>query len=1059
MKNSVINALKSGAAPLVLGTALVAGPAFAQDAKPADDAASTIVVTGSLIKNPNLVSANPVNVTTAAEIELKQANVAETVLREIPGVVPNIGSAVNNGNGGSSYVDLRGLGSNRNVVLLDGNRLVPVDLSGRLDLNNIPLALISRIDTQTGAAVTTYGADAIAGVVNFITKKNFSGIDLSVGEAINQKGDGNAGRVDMTVGGNFADNRGNAVLSIGYQKSDAVYQGDRDYANIAVDSFSGTPGGSGTTVPSRISGTRGLTAGVPNTVAQYTQTGTTLVNGVVTPVLALTPGGAANGGTRQVDPTTGNAIDTYSLYNFNPYNVFQVPFKRFNIFAQANYEISDSVEAYTRALFTKNTVDTIIAPSGSFGGTITVNLNNPYLPAALRNQLCAFNTASVVKGVNATGTAVSGQTAYTPYLDAGKCALAATATGPSDPNYKTATIALSRRAVEVGPRISDYSTTVFDYRLGFRGHLNDHINWDINGSYGESQKTQQILNYTLQSRLRQASLANNTTSCIDPSNGCVPINPFGAVGTLLGTSNPSGALSFISQASSNVVKTSLGQARGVISGDVGTTSPWASKPISFAAGAEYRKYHAQQSSDLLAKTAGELGGAGGAAPDINGSYDVWEAFGELVAPLVEDKPGFKSLTLDGGARYSNYKVYGGDKTNTTTYKGGLSWEPMHDLKFRANYAHAVRAPNIGELFTPVTTGLTSLTVDPCVGAAPTANANLRAVCIAQGAPAGTIGSILNPTSNQANETGGGNFNVKPEKADTYTIGLVMQPRAIPHFSLSVDYYHIVVNGVIGTPLTSSVIAKCFGNITAASAADPNCTSIRRNPITGGLDGDPATTPGVPLQLGNLGRLYTSGVDVLANWSHDFNRVKYAMSFVFNYTGHSDYNSDPAGGAITINCAGLYGNDCGSIQPKIQWSMRNSLTFGKVQLSLLWRHIGAEKYETVNGNVLNTGSDAYITSGGANYPAFNGTLGAGLGALSGGTYDFAHIKAANYFDLSTRFDVSNNFTLTLGIDNLLNKQPPIVGYNLGTTSYNSGNTYPSTYDALGRRFAASAHIKF
>ena len=131
MKNSVINALKSGAAPLVLGTALVAGPAFAQDAKPADDAASTIVVTGSLIKNPNLVSANPVNVTTAAEIELKQANVAETVLREIPGVVPNIGSAVNNGNGGSSYVDLRGLGSNRNVVLLDGNRLVPVDLSGR----------------------------------------------------------------------------------------------------------------------------------------------------------------------------------------------------------------------------------------------------------------------------------------------------------------------------------------------------------------------------------------------------------------------------------------------------------------------------------------------------------------------------------------------------------------------------------------------------------------------------------------------------------------------------------------------------------------------------------------------------------------------------------------------------------------------------------------------------------------------------------------------------------------------------------------------------------------
>lgn len=1015
MKNSVVHALKSGAAPLVLGAALVAGPAFAQAAKPADES-NTIIVTGSLIKNPNLVSANPVNVTTSAEIELRQANVAETVLREIPGIVPNIGSSVNNGNGGSSYVDLRGLGSNRNVVLLDGNRLTPVDLSGRLDLNNIPLALISRVDTQTGAAVTTYGADAVAGVINFITKKNFSGIDLSVGEAINQKGDGNTGRVDMTVGGNFADNRGNAVLSIGYQKSDPVYQGDRDYANIAVDSFSGTPGGSGTTVPSRVSGTRPIDplTGLPS----------------VNPA-------TANGGTRQINPTTGQAVTTYSLFNFNPYNVFQVPFKRFNIFAQANYEISDSVEAYTRAMFTKNTVDTIIAPSGSFGGTITVNLNNPYLPAALRNQLCAFNTATAASGL------------YTPRFDAATCAAAATATGTTDPNYRTVTIALSRRAVEVGPRISDYSTTVFDYRLGFKGHLNDHINWDVAGSYGESQKTQQILNYTLQSRIRQASLANNVNSCIDPSNGCVPINPFGAVGSLLGTSNPAGALNFISQASSNVIKTSLGQARGVLSGDFGMSSPFASKPVSFAVGTEYRKYHAQQSSDLLAKTPGELGGAGGAAPDINGSYDVWEAFGELVAPVVEDKPGFKSLTVDGGLRYSSYKVFGAGKSNTTTYKGGVAWEPVNDLKFRANYAHAVRAPNISELFTPVTTGLTSLSADPCAGAAPTANANLRAICIAQGAPAGTIGSILNPTANQANETGGGNVNLKPEKADTYTIGVVMQPKMIPHLSVSVDYYHIVVNGVIGTSTTSAVLAKCFGNITSASAADPNCTTIRRNPITGGLDGDPATTFGIPLQLNNLGRLYTSGVDVLVNWSHDFNKVKYAMSFVFNYTDHADFNSDPAtAGSLNINCAGLYGNDCGSIQPKIQWSMRNSLTYGKVQLSLLWRHIGAETYESVAANTLRTGTGA-----------FKGTLGAGLGALSGATVDFNKIAAANYFDLTARFEISNNLSLTMGVDNLLDKRPPIVGYDLGTTSYNSGNTYPSTYDALGRRFAASAHIKF
>ncbi len=182
-----IKLLSSATSAVVLMTS---GTAFAQEA--ADDAAAddqpAIVITGSLIRNPNLEQANPVNVTTADTIELKQSNLAEEVLREVPGIVPSIGSAVNNGNGGASYVDLRGLGSNRNIVLLDGNRIVPGDLQGRVDLNNIPLALVSRVDAQTGAAVTTYGADAITGVVNFITKQDFAGVDLSVVRADHREG-------------------------------------------------------------------------------------------------------------------------------------------------------------------------------------------------------------------------------------------------------------------------------------------------------------------------------------------------------------------------------------------------------------------------------------------------------------------------------------------------------------------------------------------------------------------------------------------------------------------------------------------------------------------------------------------------------------------------------------------------------------------------------------------------------------------------------------------------------------------------------------------------------
>lgn len=1037
MKNTTLSALKLGAAPMVLGLALVSTSAFAQDAaeEGADDS-STIVVTGSLIRNPNLVQANPVNVTTADTIELKQSNVAEEVLREVPGIVASIGSAVNNGNGGSAYVDLRGLGSNRNIVLIDGNRIVPAGLGGQVDLNNIPLALVNRVDALTGAAVTTYGADAITGVVNFVTKKDFAGLDLNVGNQITEQGDGNYFRADLTVGANFDDGRGNAVLSLGYQKSNPIYQGDRDFSLYGVDSYSGTFGGSGTGFPSRFSGTRPLSGAVPNVLPQFTITGTAADG--VTPILAPTAGGAANGGVRQLN-TLGQAVGTYAFYNFNPYNIFQTPFKRYNIFAQANYEVSDAVEVYTRGMFSKNNVSTIIAPSGSFGTAVTINLNNPFLPAALRNQFCAFNTAPVTVGVDAKGNAVAGQTAYTPRFTPAECAAAATATGPSDPNYRTVTATLSRRAVEVGPRISEYGSTVFDYRVGMRGGLTDTINWDVNGSYGESEKIQTIKGYTLNSRFRQGALVNGTLAnpvCQDTSNGCVPVNIFS---TDLGAISPAAA-AFLSQNSSSTIRTSLAQARGVISGDFGLTMPGASAPIGFALGTEFRRYRAKQFADTLAKS-GDLGGAGGATPDIDGGYSVYEGYGEIIAPL------FDMLTVEAGARYSHYKVHGSGTQNAFTYKGGLSFTPTPDVKFRANYARAVRAPNIGELFSPLNTGLTNLAVDPCAGTAPTTNANLRAVCIAQGAPAGTIGSITNPTAAQANVTGGGNLNLKPEKATTWTAGVVLTPSFLPRFNLSLDYYNIKVKDVIGSPLPGDLIASCFGNLSAASATDPNCTVIRRNPLTGGLDGDPATTAGLFAPLNNLGRLATDGFDLIANYNTELGFAKWTINFVGNYTRHSKYKATPT--VDFRECVGYYSANCsftGSLQPKYQWSLRNTFGIGKMDLSFLWRHISKMRQEPQD--VIDSG------------PMFSGTLPTQAGAsLSGKTVNFGKIPAYDIFDLTTRFNVSDNLTLTLVVQNLLDKKPPVVGSSAGSTTFNSGNTFPSTYDALGRRYGVSARVRF
>ncbi len=1049
----IFTKLATSAAPAVIGLALLSTPAFAQDAA-ADEGEEAgkdapIVVTGSLIRNPNLEQANPVNVTTADQIELKQSNLAEEVLRELPGVVASIGSAVNNGNGGASYVDLRGLGSNRNIVLLDGNRIAPADLQGRVDLNNIPLALVSRVDALTGAAVTTYGADAITGVVNFITKKDFAGVDLSISNQITEKGDGHYLRGDLTVGANFEDGRGNAVLSLGYQESDPVYQGARDFSNFGIDSYSGTLGGSGTSVPSRFTGTRPLIGAIPNITPAFTQTGTTLVGTVVTPVLAPNAAGAVNRtGTGQIN-AAGQVVANYAAFNFNPFNIFQTPFKRYNIFAQANYEISDAVEIYTRGLFSKNNIKTIIAPSGVFGSSVTINLNNPYLPSALRDQFCAFNTAPIVNGVNAAGVATSGQVAYTPRFTPAECAAAATATSATDPNYRTVTTVLQRRAIENGPRISDYTTTIFDYRLGARGAITDSIDWDLSAAYGESENVQRIQNYLLTSRVRQSLLANNTTTCQTTTGGCIPVNWFGPGGSITAAQ-----ADFLSDDSTTTVKTTLSQARGVISGDLGFTSPGADEAIGFAVGGEYRKYTASQAADVLAKTPGELGGAGGAAPDINGGYDVYEAYAEIIAPLIEDKPLFHSLTLEGGARYSKYTVQGAGSNTATTYKVGLSWEPVEDLKLRANYSRAVRAPNVNELFSPVNTGLTGLAVDPCSGAGPTTNANLRAVCLAQGAPAGTIGTIANPTAAQANSTGGGNINLDPETATTWTVGAVLQPSFAPGFSLSVDYYNIEVTNQIGAPTPNDVINSCFGaapftTLTGASASDPACTTIRRNPVTGGLDGDPSTTLGLPQTLSNQGRLFTDGIDVIANYSRDLGFAELASSFVFNYAMSQTFNANVASPVgFDRECVGFYSANCGftgSLQPKFQWSWRNTLTVDKIDISLLWRHIDGMKQEPRD-----------VVASGA---AFAGTLPVGFGYNEGATVNFGDIKAADYLDMTLRFNVNDNLTFTGTVQNLLNKQPPIVGSSVGSIAYNSGNTYPSTYDALGRRFAFSARLKF
>ena len=372
----------------------------ASSAAPAEPtSAQEIVITGTLIRNPNLVASAPVTVVGQDEIRLRQSNTAEEVLRTIPGAAPSSNAQVNNGNVGASFVNLRSIGTNRNIVLLDGVRVVPFDQLLRVDLNIIPLALVDRVDVLTGGASSTYGADAVAGVVNFITRNDFSGMELQVSDGITQRGDGNYLRGDLTIGANFDDGRGNAVISMGYQESDPVFQGgDRPWSNLALDS--GDPG-------------------VLAAAASSTTTPTAFDTSI---------------GRLQVGPTGDTIVPFYQPFNFNPYNVFQTPFQRYNLFSAGHYDISDHLTVYARGLFSQNTVSTIIAPSGDFGTMIDLPLNNPFLSAAQESTLCQtidLNPLPPVRDPVTGAIIIPNITRPT----AAACLAARTATGPTDPNY------------------------------------------------------------------------------------------------------------------------------------------------------------------------------------------------------------------------------------------------------------------------------------------------------------------------------------------------------------------------------------------------------------------------------------------------------------------------------------------------------------------------------------------------------------------------------------------------------------------------------------------------
>jgi outer membrane receptor protein involved in Fe transport len=935
-----------------------AGTTLAEESK-----VEEIVVTGTRIALPGVTANSPVASVTSAEIQLQQPAAVEELFKNLPAASVGIGPNVNNGSGGGATIDLRGLNPNRSLVLVNGRRLVPFDLRGAVDTNTIPLALIDRFDLVTGGASAVYGADAVAGVVNFILKKDFEGINLSGSYGQSGHSDAKRYRADMTMGTNTADGRGNVTLSIGYTETDPLTQGQRDFGKVSLSSTTGLPSGS--------------TTGVPL---------------IITSPNFKFPSGAA-----QIDPATGAFVDSYQLYNFNPVNLYVAPLKRTQATGLGRYDINDHMEGYAELLYSKSDVFTQLASSGTFLNSYFVPIGNPFIPTAARQQLCAVN------GITAANCVVGNPTEIR--------------------------MSLGRRITEMGPRLNDFDNSMFQYTLGLRGDIVANWRYDAYWSRGESDQLQTRGSWGSNSKVQQALRAVSTTACENTTNGCVPLNVFGTEGSI----TPA-MINFINEDAilRQIVRQDV--AAGSLSGDLGETvkSPFATHPIGVAFGGEYRQVNARTKSDAVSQVQGEVLGTGAPTPDRAGKLTLREAYSEALIPLVEDKPFVHSLNVELGYRRTDFSAASAERYGT--YKYGGEWAPLKELRLRAMKQRATRAPNVNELFAPQVTNLSNLATDPCQGTAINqAQANtagtLSNLCRLTGVPMSVIGSLSKPSAGQINNVTGGNPNLKAEVADTSTFGFVWQPDYVSGLTVSLDYYRIKITGAITNPSVTDVLTQCYNTAyNPGLVFNAACQLVQRSTVTGTFNGTDA--PGVITALSNAGLLRTDGFDLSLKYSLSLPSAWGKLSFTFDGNDTKSWYFKAAASSQPHECEGEYSIACGvvgpDVRPKYKWTQRTTWSVRDFELSYDWRHLSAVRAEDTQTKWL---------------PAF------------------AQIPSYDYFDIATVWHATRNVQLNLTVNNVADKKPPIVGGTIGTTAYNSGNTFPEFYDPVGRFYSLSASLQF
>jgi outer membrane cobalamin receptor len=1023
------------ATSIFVSAGLLATPAFAQEpvegetpaeaqtpeeAAPAipeaeEAAGQDIVVTGTRIARPNVESASPVTIVGAEDLARQGTTRVEDMLNSLPQVTPGQTAFVSNGATGTATVNLRGLGTARTLVLVNGRRLQPGDpFLPVADLNQIPTSLVKRIEVLTGGASSTYGADAVAGVVNFIMDTDFKGFQLdgtysfyqhnnhndqelgnntnsfvgTIRDRMDQRGftyptgnvvDGGIMDLTATIGASFDDGRGNVVAYVGYRETDPVLEAKRDHSSCAL----AVTGVNAVTNP-----TGNLTCGGSSTTPDAT-----IASYYFNAFFGAAPGS-----------WTGRP----SAYNYAPINYFQRADKRWTAGAFANYEISPAVQPYAEFMFMDDRSKGQIAQSGTFfADVINMRCDSPLLTAAQQAQLCSWD-----------GNAALGD----PVADG------------------VVPILVGKRNVEGGGRIADLRHTAYRAVLGSKGDITDKFSYDISGIYGTTIFSQTYRNDFSRSRLRNALQAvddgsGNIVCAInadaDPNNndaGCVPYNPFQGIGIVNDVTQgiTQGALNYVSIPGLQNGNTTNYGVTGTVSGEL--FNLMSAEPVTALIGVEYlaRKLDLQSDSTF---ESGDLAGQGGPSPSVEGKYHSNEVFAEVLAPIVTDRPYMERLQLELGYRYSDYNL----GFSTDTYKVMAEYSPIREIKIRGGYNRAVRAPNILELFTPNSLGLWSGS-DPCAGVTPEFT---LAQCANTGVTAAQYGTIQASPADQYNQVTGGNLDLSPEKADTWTVGVVLEPRDwLPGFVATIDYFNIKVEDAIGGIGAETILRQC-----GLTGAAQFCNLVNRRAGSGDLwvGSDPATAGYIENTTQNIGGLSTEGMDFGVSYARQIWDGKANFDLVGTWLFDSKFDTgipgvDPATGEATdgvYDCVGFHGSICGFPTPKWRHTFRAGYTFSNgIGLSMRWRFIGKVDLDQFSDDPdLSTDTS----------PDERGNIG-----------------SRSYFDLTASANLTEKFRLLLGVNNIMDKDPPLIPAAYGT---DNANTWAGTYDPVGRTIFLKGTLRY